>query len=79
MVLDAIPRATKHAALDLVAQGYSQQEAADICQISLSTVQRAKHRLAYHGDIEGGKKKQGAKAKLDHELKEVMPFTNVHT
>ena len=66
MVLDTIPWAIKHDVIHLTSKGYTEEEAAGILGISVSTIQRAKHKLRYHGDIEGGKKKKGTKGKLDH-------------
>jgi len=66
-----LPRELKHDAIILSDKGYTQTAISDILKISVSSIQRAKYKLRDHGDIEGGSKKRGRKAKLSPDLEDV--------
>ena len=70
--MDKISREVKHNAISLGNRGLTQIEIKEVLGISVSTIQRAKYKLRDHGDIEGGTKKRGRKAKLCPRLEEVM-------
>jgi len=70
---ETVPRRTKLDALVLEAQGLKQTEAAASLGISQRLLQKAKHNLRYHGDIEGGQQKRGRKPLLNAEMEDVRP------
>ena len=69
---EKISREVKHEALTLVTRGTKQAEAAAKTGISDRTIRRARSKAKNHGDIEGGKKKVGRKAKLTPEMEGVF-------
>lgn len=72
---EKISRRKKLDALTLMASGHTREHAAHLTQISKSTLARAKRRQRLHGDIEGGKKKRGRRAKFTPEIINVIhPF-----
>jgi|SRR5271169_1304046 len=73
MVIQKVSRRQKLDSLNLLAQGYQRKEVALTLHISESTIGRAKRRQRVHGDIEGGKKKVGRRAKFTPET------INVHS
>ena len=75
-----VSRRKKLDALTLASSGLTQKHAARLTHISVSTVGRSKRKLRLHGDIEGGKKKRGPRAKFTPEIINVMApfFINVN-
>jgi len=75
-----VSRRNKPDALTLVASGLTREHAAGLTHISVSTVGRSKRKLKLHGDIEGGKKKRGPRAKFTPEIINVIApfFINVN-
>jgi transposase len=70
---EKLPRRTKLDGLVLEAQGLKQKEVAIVLGISERVLQKAKHNLRYHGDIEGGQQKRGRKPLLNAEMEDVRP------
>ena len=69
---EKISRGEKLDALTLVSTGQTRDNAAHLMHISKSTIQRAKRRQKLFGDIEGGKKKRGRRAKFTPEIINVI-------
>jgi transposase len=69
-----VPRRTKLDTVNLNSQGNAEIPVAHSLGISRSTLQRAKKKLADHGDVEGGKKKVGPKAELSPGMLNVNSF-----
>ena len=65
---ETISRREKLDALTLVSTGHTRDSAAHLMHISKSTIQRAKRKQKLFGDIEGGKKKRGRRAKFTPEI-----------
>jgi transposase len=70
---EKVPRRQKLDALTLVAAGHTRSQAASLMHISKSTIARAKRKQRLHGDIEGGTKKRGRRAKFTPEILNVIP------
>ena len=69
--MQKIPRSIKHDAIILGDEGHTQDRINHILGISVSTIQRAKHNLKEHGDVEGRPQKRGPKGKLDRYMEDV--------
>jgi len=63
-----VSRRKKLEALVLCAKGHKQEDATYEVGISKSTIKRSKRKLRLHGDIEGGRKKQGRKPTMTTDL-----------
>jgi len=57
-------RRDKLDALSLVAAGHTRAHVACLTYVSVSTIQRSKRKQKLYGDIEGGGKKRGPRAKF---------------
>jgi hypothetical protein len=57
-------RRKKLDALTLVAQGHTQAHVVRLTYVSVSTIGRAKKKQKLYGDIEGGARKRGRRAKF---------------
>jgi len=66
-----VSRDVKHTALAMEGEGMKQEDVAQILNIGVRTIQRAKSRLIRHGDVEGRVQKVGRKPKLSPEMEEV--------
>jgi len=71
-MLYKVPRRRKLDALALHASGHKRDNAASLMHISTSTLGRAKRRQRLYGDIEGGTKKRGPRAKFTPEIINVI-------
>ena len=69
--MQKIPRSIKHDAIILGDEGHTQDRIKNILGISVSTIQRAKHNLNKHGDVERRPQKRGPKGKLDRYMEDV--------
>jgi transposase len=69
---ETISRDIKHEALIMIAHGIKIDQAAENLGISERTIWRAIRREQKYGDIEGGKRKPGRKAKIDVNMEEVL-------
>jgi transposase len=69
--MEKIPRTLKHDAIALGKDGYTKSEIKDILGISISAIQHTVYKLRDHGDIEGGTRMPGPKAKLSRDLEDV--------
>ena len=65
---ETIARRVKLNALTLVAAGHTRAQAARLMHISKPTIACAKRRQQLYGDMEGGKKKCGPRAKFTPEI-----------
>lgn len=72
---EKISRRKKLDALTLVSSGHTREHVARLMQISKSTLARAKRRQRLYGDIEGGKKKSGRRAKFTPNV--TPPFSSI--
>ena len=71
---EKISRREKLDAFTLVSMGQTRDNAAHLMHISKSTIQCAKRRQKLFGDIEGGKKKRGRRAKFTPEIINVILY-----
>ena len=69
--MQKIPRSIKHDTIILGDEGHTQDRIKHILDISVSTIQRAKHNLKEHGDVEGCSQKRGPKGKLDRYMEDI--------
>jgi transposase len=69
-----VSRRKKLEALALCAEGRKQEDVAYEVGISISTIKRSKKKQRLHGDIEGGRKKQGRKPTLTADIINVSSF-----
>ena len=71
-MLYKVPRRRKLDALTLHASGHTRDNAAILMHVSKSTIARAKRKQRLYGDIEGGTKKRGRRAKFTPEIINVI-------
>jgi len=71
---ETIARRVKLDALTLVAAGHTRAHVAGLMHISKRTITHAKRKQRLYGDIEGGKKKSGKRAKFTPEIINVPLF-----
>ena len=80
MMPEKVSRREKLDALTLVAAGHTRDNAARLMHISKSTIARTKRKQRLHGDIEGGTKKRGRRAKFTGQIINVIPhFLSMQT
>ena len=71
-MLEKVPRRRKLDALTLLASGHTRDEVVSMTHLSKSTIARAKRKQRLYGDIEGGTKKGGPRAKFTLEIIDVI-------